>query len=266
MRGRIQGAAVGMSLVLLLSVSFAQAGNLTISDQRGSLESALRGPSQDLYGAPRVSAGTSKHSLLGGETLGRLKHGAYSLLIPGWSQWRSGHNGRAIAFATAEALVWGTWGFSKLQANHREDQYVDFAQQFAQVQNGDHADEYWRALASYRDSDDFNAEVRADVRAGLQPDSALIATADAWRWQSERRFREFQQMRADALSAQDRADLVIAFALLTRVAAFVDAVRSGPPAGDSELSQGQSRSRPIALDVRPSLSDPSAKLSYRLQF
>ncbi len=220
-----------------------------------------------MWGAPRIRSGPQTPSAFDGQALARVKHGAYSLLLPGWSQWRSGHDRRALFFATAEVAVWGTWIFSELQANSREDNYIDFAQQFARVGSRDHADDYWRAMASFRDSDDFNADLRSEIRAGLQPDSALIPDDAAWRWQSERRFREFQRLRADALGAQDRADFVIVFALVNRVIAFIDAVRSGPPSSESgEFSTGETKPRSWTLDVRPNPTNPNARLAYRYRF
>lgn len=230
---------------------------------RGHIEHALRGQADGFYAQRRISTDPSDASTFGGDKLARVKHGAFSVLVPGWSQWRSGHNGRALFFATAELAVWGTYIFSELQANHREDQYIDFAQQFARVGSDDQDDDYWRAVASHRSSQDFNDGIRAEIRAGLTPEEALIAEENSWQWQSERRFREFQQLRADALSAQDRADFVLVFALVNRLAAFIDAVRSGPPADEAELAQRQEdERRGWSLDFDPDRVDPSARLSY----
>jgi hypothetical protein len=265
-------ARIGAALLatpLLLAASAALGGEplSTRIYDRGALESALRSESGGELYAPRIAAGPDQGSPFNTQAIGRVKHGAFSLLVPGWSQWRSGNNKRAIFFAATEAVVWSTWIFSELQSSSREDQYVEFAQQFAQVDSGDHADDYWRGLASYRDSDDFNADIRADIRAGLQPESSLIASADAWRWQSERRFREFQKLRGGALSAQDRADFIIVFALINRVVAFVDAVRTGPATDESgALSMAPPEPKTWKLDVRPNLADPSARFSYQLRF
>jgi hypothetical protein len=251
----------------LALVPSARAGLATDRHDRGEIEHVLRGDSGPIYNAPRIRSGPQSQSVFGHEALERVKHGAFSLVIPGWSQWRGGHNTRALAFVTAETLIWGSWIFSTVQANDRQDHYVDFAEQFAQVQSGDHSDEYWRSLASYRDSDAYNSDVRADIRAGLQPESVLVPDADSWRWQSERRFREFQRLRSDALSAQDRADLIILFALVNRAVAFIDAVRSGPPTSDEqELASARDGGKRWNLQLHPRFTDPSASLSYRVRF
>lgn len=229
--------------------------------QRGQLENAMRGESPTLYASRRAQIDPDDDGLLSGDKLDRIKHGAFSLLVPGWSQWRSGHDGRALLFATAEVAVWGTFLFSELQADYREDQYVDFAEQFARVDGGGHDDDYWRAVASHRSSRDFNDGVRAEIRAGLTPEDALIGDEDSWQWQSEQRFREFQQLRADALSAQDRADFVLVFALVNRLVAFVDAVRSGPPTAEETELAGREPAG-WSLDFRPDPVDPSASLSW----
>ena len=39
-------------------------------------------------------------------SLGRAGHASWSLLIPGWSQFRAGDNGRGFIFATIEVAIW----------------------------------------------------------------------------------------------------------------------------------------------------------------
>jgi hypothetical protein len=193
------------------------------------------------------------------DKLRRLGHASFSLLVPGWSQFRAGHNTRGAVFLGAEVVIWSTWAFSRAQGSYREDRYVEFAQQFAQVQSSDHDDDYWRAVASYRSSDEFNVDVRRDERADLDPERGEVGPADAWSWQSERRFEEFKQLRADSISAYDRADFVLVFALVNRLVSFVDALRSGP--ADANLIELGNTGLNLKLDTGTDLLRPSTSLS-----
>ena len=128
--------------ICLLSASQVWAqGPSTSIEARGRLDAALRESTQFEMAQTRRGPRITESGGFSGEKLDRVKHGAFSLLIPGWSQYRSGHNKRAMFFAGAEMTVWGAWIFSKLQADYRQDRYIEYAQQFAQVQSNDHDDE-----------------------------------------------------------------------------------------------------------------------------
>lgn len=240
-------------LPLLVASSAAAEGS-------GRLEYEMRRVQVEAAGEPVQAQAPD----LFADRVGRIRHGAFSLLLPGWSQYRSGHRSRAIAFASAEAIIWGTWIFSEAQGGYRADRYEEFAQRFAGVGGAGHADEYWRAVGLYRSSEDYNVAVRRENRLLIEEqirngqtvtvglEDGTVVGADAWEWSSDRRKQEYGRLRADSLSAYDRADLVLLFALVNRVVAFADAVRSGPPSeGDADLSLLRAGSLELGVDVSP---------------
>ena len=194
-----------------------------------------------------------------GTKLAKAREGLYSLLLPGWSQLRQGHHTRAALLAGAEATVWTTWIVSRLQGEKREDAYQDHAVRFAGVGGTDHAEEYWKAVAQYIDSDAYNDVVEATLRLGEEPEGGPYVGSDAWRWQSDARLSEYRKLRADSLGAFDRAETVLLFAILTRAVAFADAVRTALLSDDDAALQ---------LEITPSSSwsDPGARIGLRHEF
>lgn len=251
-----------ISLLLLAALSLASVADATA--QSGRLEYELRQAAPQALAQAKPAA--VKPSMgFNSAMLGRVQHGVYSLVIPGWSQYRAGHRGRAIGFAAAEALIWGSWIFSHSQGNYREDRYQEFAQDFADVRSTDHDDEYWRAVALYRNSDEYNDSIRRENRVLIEEQVAngetvtiglsdgTLSEAEGWAWVSEGRYDEYGNLRGDALSAFDRADLILLFAIVNRVVAFADAVRSGPAGADDEpgLSLYEVKGVRLSLDVDP---------------
>jgi hypothetical protein len=200
----------------------------------------------------------------GSEKLARVRHGFWSLLIPGWSQFRAGHTTRGFIFLSIEAAVWTSYIVFESQGQQRENAYEDYAVQFAQVQGTDRDDDYWRAVASYRTSDEYNEVVRRELRAGTDPDGGEYTGEFAWRWQNERRFDDYQELRRSSNEAYDSASMVLMFALINRAAAFVDALRDGggePTQADADLV-----GMDVKLSVKPSLHDPTATVSLQRHF
>ena len=261
----------GLGLLLSAGPATAQSADGDVWT-RGRLESEMR----SLQNEERALAQRDESSVDRGfdrEKLRRIGHGAFSLVLPGWSQYRSGHNGRALAFVSAEAIIWGTWLFSELQGDHRTDQYRDFAGRFADIgDTGTDDDDYWRAVGRYADVEEYNNRVRRDNRAAAleqelngEPvtvglNDGTISPEDGWVWSSERRQLEYRDLRADAQSAYDRAEFVLLFALVNRVIAFADAVRSGPGEPEARGTLLRAGGLELGVDVDPRPLDPSASL------
>lgn len=200
----------------------------------------------------------------GSDKLARLRNGFWSLLVPGWSQFRAGHKTRGFIFSGIEAAVWTSYIVFQTQAHQRQNAYEDYAVQFAQVQGTDRDDDYWRAVASYRTSDEYNEVIRRDQRAGTDPDGGEYTGEFAWRWQNERRFDDYQELRRSSNEAFDRATLVTLFALINRAAAFVDALRDNVE--EKTQVDAQLIGMDVKLSVKPSLHEPSATVSLQRHF
>ncbi len=262
--------AVQLTVLALLSV--VAAGDATAQLDSGSAQSHMQTRAQlEAVSREVVSSNFQDDrarpamNAFQGDRLKRVGHGAWSLLIPGWSQLKSGHTNRAIAFASAEAAIWTSYIVFKVQGRKRQDSYQEFATLFAGVDAGDRNDDYWRALASFDNSEQYNNTVRRDERVGIEPDGPLYVGPDAWRWTSERRFREYRILRGDSIDAFDRATFVTLFALVNRVASFVDAVRSGPP-GTENAANARLHGLGLDLQLDPDTFQPVTNVTLSRTF
>ncbi len=202
----------------------------------GSIDHVMRESTEIALDPSATNASTETAPVFGGDLGGRLKHASLSLVLPGWSQLRSHHNYRAAFFLTVEAAIWTSYAVFEIQGHSREDRYQEYAERFAGVTAADRDDDYWRTVGNYRSSEEYNEDRRRDLRAGLDPEGPEYTGSDAWRWQSETRYDEYNFLRRDANGAYENADFVLVLALVNRLIAFVDAMRSGPPDYDGEGS------------------------------
>lgn len=263
MAGR--GIACGTALLVLWAATPARAGATVQDEGRARMESLSREVVDEHYAQEDASGEGAKVNVFSGRTWQRVKHAAWSLLIPGWSHLRADQYGRAAFFAGAEAAIWISYGVFKTQGQRREDSYKDFATQFAGVRSTDHDDDYWKAVGRYLSNGDYNEVVRRDVRAGIEPEGPEYFVPDDWLWRSDARFEQYQILRKDSNDAYHRADLTITWAIINRVISFVDAVRSAPGPTANPLGlppEGLS----FDLDVDPSFHDPATKLVLRHSF
>lgn len=211
--------------------------------------------------------------------VGRVGHAAWSLLIPGWSQYRAGHNGRAMLFAGLEAAIWTVYGVSEAQANQRENSYQDFARGFAGVSGDRSDDDYWSAVGKYKNSDDYNERVRRDNRAEAEEqelnggpvtvglNDGTVGGPDTWFWTSGNRLLEYRELRADAQTAYDRADAMLFFAIVNRLVAFVEAIRSGPgEEPDNEVQLYEVGGFEFSARLDPNPLRPSGALLFGRDF
>ncbi len=188
----------------------------------------------------------------GSGNLGRqVKAGLLSLLLPGAGQYYNGDAQKAYIFAGAEAAVWATYLTFHLQGNSRTDTYQEYAGIYAGTQ-GEHADAYWRAVGRYMDSDAYNEAVLREARAYGQQPGGLVSPEAAWQWRNTDHLRAYQQLRADANRSYDRRNFMTLFAVVNRVAAVYDAVRSSV---DDKMNLNVLGLR-IEMDVSPSLHNP----------
>lgn len=216
-------------------------------------------------------------SMFSNISLGRAGHASWSLLVPGLSQYRAGHNGRALLFASIEATIWSVFAVSKVQQSSREDTYQDFARDFAGVRESGYDDDYWSAVGKYKDSEEYNERVRRENRAEAEEQAAngeqvtvgindgTVSSGDAWFWTSGNRLLEYRELRADAQSADDRADAMLFFAVVNRLVAFIEAFRSGP-VGDNEVELYQAGGFELSVEVEPNPLRPAGALKLGRSF
>lgn len=215
---------------LAINPAWAQDDGRLYSMMRESTEVALN--QQDQGAQPTAP-------VFGSDLGSRFKISAYSLVLPGWSQLREGYSYRGAFFLTVEAAIWTSFIIFEVQGNSREDSYQQYAEYFAGVNPGDRDDDYWRSVGVYRSNEEYNEDLLRDERAGIDPEGSPYGGNDAWLWQSELRFDEYNALRRDANSAYDNAQMVLVFALVNRLVAFLDAMRIAPSDGSDEAQVGQ---------------------------
>ena len=237
--------------------------------QRGAVEAT--GPEDDT-----VKPANSMFANFG---MGRVGHASWSLVVPGWSQFRAGNTGRGIFFASLEAAIWTVFGVSKAQGNQRENTYQDFARNFAGVDGGDRDDGYWSAVGKYKDSEEYNERIRRDNRAAAEEqalngedvtvgiDDGVIGADGTWSWTSGTRLLEYRELRADAQTAYDRADAMLFFAVVNRLVAFIEAFRSGGSSSpDNGVELYERAGFELGLEVDPNPLRPSGALTLGRSF
>ena len=219
------------------------------------------------------------NSMFSNMSLGSAGHASWSLLIPGWSQFRAGNNGRAFIFASFEVAIWSIYGASKAQGNSREDSYQEFAHFYAGVGNSSQDDDYWRAVGKYKDSEEYNQIVRRENRAGAEEQAfngeevtigindGTVGSGNAWFWTSGNRLLEYRELRSDAQAAYDRADAMLFFAVVNRLVAFIEAFRSGPTSdGDNQVELYERAGFELSVEVAPNPLRPSGALMLGRSF
>lgn len=169
-----------------------------------------------------VDAGTQ------GKSMGKAL--ALSLLLPGAGQHYLGNHARARTMYVAEAGVWTAFAYFRVQGHNRRDRYEEMAELFAGV-SGDRDDDYYRALAYYLTSDEYNIDVMRDARFRYPFDrdkqldyfeaNALFGD-DAWEWERPDYLREFARTRTASKESYRRAVLTTGFAVLNRVVSMID--------------------------------------------
>jgi hypothetical protein len=153
-----------------------------------------------------------------------------SLAVPGAGQHYLGNHARARTMYVAEAGVWSTFAYFRVQGGNRKDRYQEMAGLFAGV-GGERNDDYYRALAYYATSEEYNIDVmrEARFRYPFDRDKQLeyfdangFFGGDAWEWRSLDYQAEFRRTRTASKESYRRAVLTTGFAVLNRVVSMVD--------------------------------------------
>ncbi len=175
-------------------------------------------------------------ALAGAEEPGRLKILGASLLLPGWGHRMMGQNTRATAFMATEGAIWVSFGVFRGQGEIRKDRYIEMAELFAGVPDAEgRSDDYYRQIGDYRSAEAYNDEVRRDARARFGDDLHAreayferyrVPDDQIWEWASSADWRRYRDKRSDSLRSFKRSRYMIGVAIVNRLVAAVDAMRS----------------------------------------
>jgi hypothetical protein len=146
-----------------------------------------------------------------------------SLIIPGLGYQITGKSEKAIPYFCADALFWfGAIMLSrqsqKIYGNSRA-----FAWQYADAPaNGTDKDSYWKNLALYMDSDEYN-RVQEYNRT---PENKLTGQNESWRWINEDLMKEYVDMRETAARYRVAWSFSVAAIVFNRAVSFIEMRRN----------------------------------------
>ena len=234
-----RGPVAGTLALARPRASFLSGEPLGDPDGPLALSFGRRGPQK----TPRTSRGAVPSGVLGAE---RARILLRSLTLPGWGQATLGHRTSAVFFGLTEAGIWGTFAAFRIQVAMREDAFVRTARLHAGIDVQGRDEEWRRIVGGYASSDEYNLLVVARDAANLYlsdpaaPDYAgyrayleehNLKGADTWNWSSPEVQRTYRDLRKNAQRAGQRANTVLAVAVVNRIASALHAARvAGHPA------------------------------------
>jgi hypothetical protein len=188
---------------------------------------------------PASEAAGHAASVLGGA---RARILLRSLTLPGWGQATLGHRRSAAVFGLTETAIWGTFTAFRIQVAMREDAFLRTARLMAGIDLSGRDEEWRRIVGGYASSDEYNLLVVARDAANLYYDDpaayrAYVAAhslqgVDSWHWASAEAQTRYSSQRKMAQRAAQRANTVLAVAVVNRIASALHAARvAGRPAG-----------------------------------
>lgn len=180
-----------------------------------------------------------------------------SVLVPG-----SGHyyasggswNGRATAFALAEAGLWTGLVATVVRRNDLITTYESLASTRAGAQLDGKSRSFFLNLANYRSSEAYRD---AMLRARAWDQVAFVSDrVNQWEWRSEEDYQRFRSIRDDAETLGRRRSLIIAVMGANRLISGISAARMAGRIG-------RQSSLEMSLDTHPSADLPLVGLSVR---
>jgi hypothetical protein len=169
-----------------------------------------------------------------------------SLALPGAGQQYLGNHARARSMYAAEAGVWAAFVYFRVQGGNRKERYEEMAELFAGV-GGGKDDDYYRALAYYVSSEEYNIDVMRDARFvyPYDRDKQLeyfeangFFGEEAWEWQSLGLQTDFRNTRTASKKSYRRAVLTTGFAVLNRPVSMIDIYLSFKLDGSGHRTSG----------------------------
>ncbi len=196
-----------------------------------------------------------------------------SLTLPGWGQATLGHRGSATFFGLTETAIWGTFTAFRIQVAMREDAYLRTARLMAGIDLRGRDEEWRRIVGGYSSSDAYNQLVVARDAANLyynDPEAyrAYVAAhslggADAWRWADSEAQKRYSSQRKMAQRAAQRANTVLAVAVVNRL---VSALHAARVAGHDGNARAAAEPRPSwRIEAVPAPGDDALAFQLRVR-
>jgi hypothetical protein len=207
------GASVGRA-----GTPIGEGGLLTSSPVTPPVERILDGDAA-VFARPVLDQ--NAESAGGGGMSPRVKSMLLSLLVPGLGQYVAGDRSWSYGFFAAEAAIWGSYIAFQVQGNAREDRFQDFAHVWAGVENASgHSSTYYSDLGTFPTYEDYRVVA---IRSG---EGELYPEDQHWAWPSDERRVRYLDLRAASEDSFQRAEFMLAAALVNRAVSVVHAARS----------------------------------------
>lgn len=193
------------------------------------------------------------------------KAAALSALLPGAGLHYLGHKRKARYFFAAEALTWLGYVSFKTYGNWKEDDYIRYAEAHANAQLDGKDKDFHDLVGFYNSIDDYNTFGRI-----FDPERPYLqdTPANHWRWQSLEEKETYRHLKNRSREADRRADFMLGVAVLDRIVAVIDAIRSGRQHNKRvEQSTFSQTERPyFKLRITPFSSGQQVKLTFYADF
>ncbi len=149
----------------------------------------------------------------------RLWAGVSSVVLPGTGHSYLGRKQKAMAFLGIDALCIGAFYFFRTYTDAIYGDSRAYARRFAGASHSDMDAAYWRNLAVFNDSEEYN---RALELSRLDLDEKYTARGTQWQWPLDSLREEYADMRATASKMKVVYSFFIASLAVNRVAAMID--------------------------------------------
>jgi hypothetical protein len=179
-----------------------------------------------------------------------FKAALFSALVPGGGHYYLGRKKSARYFFAAEALTWIGYISFRTYGNWKKDDYINYAAVYANAQLEGKSEEHLNYVGFYENIREFNSFGRA-----YDPDRAYLPDTpeNHWEWQSPEMRQGFRDLRNRSKEAYRRSDFMVGLAVINRVIAIIDAVRTvgrvNRAIGGDQF--GENRGRSLKLSVNP---------------
>jgi len=157
-----------------------------------------------------------------GENLGKPDWAAsgLNLLVPGTGYLYLEQKRAAAAFITTDAVLWGSFFFTRLTSTRRFRSSIGFARTYAHTQSNLHySHRYWSALSNknFMNVHELNQAFQTDRDFDLQ----FLDESEFFSWDSEQYRDRYAQMRSDATNWRTASTLMLGALALNRAVSFV---------------------------------------------
>jgi len=157
-----------------------------------------------------------------GPKVSKTKAVLLSVLVPGAGHYYLNHKGRGQIFIGAEVATWFGFFAFRTYGSWKEDDYKNFAIQYAGIAETEHDDTFYRNMLFYDSREEYNSSGRI-INPGAQyyPNEPQYD----WFWESSAMRQQYRTIRNDSEVAYRKATFMLGMALLNRIIAGIDAYR-----------------------------------------